>query len=345
MYKIIAILLCITSTCSINALEASLKENPIYPIAIIGSGAGGTMAAKRATLNNRQTLLFTGAKKEMKRSRGYWVKKVDNVPGLAKYKRTIVDLRNETLKEIANSPTGNKLRVINDSVVTIKKEKNFFTLVDKSGKSYRAQYVILATGMMDEQPQIKKKIKPVFSYANKQLIAYCLLCDGHKSFAKKTAVLGYSEDAAQSALTLKDRYTPSKVTLLTNGIKHTITQDTLKKLKDRGITIVNEPIESIFGSKSTRTLGGFMLKSGKKVDAEIGFVSLGVRPNNMLALQLDAKTDKKGLVVTDDGGESSVPNLFVIGDLRANSMKQIYTAWQHAVDSLQIIDRRIRANQ
>lgn len=33
---------------------------------------------------------------------------------------------------------------------------------------------------------------------------------------------------------------------------------------------------------------------------------------------------------------------FVVGDLRANSVKQIYTAWQHAVDVVQVIDRRIR---
>jgi thioredoxin reductase (NADPH) len=74
----------------------------------------------------------------------------------------------------------------------------------------------------------------------------------------------------------------------------------------------------------------------------MAFVSLGIRPNNQLALQLDAQVDESGLVITDKNGETSVENLFVIGDLRSNSMKQIYTAWQQAVESVQLINRRMR---
>lgn len=307
----------------------------VYPVAIIGSGAGGTMAAKRAALNNLETVLFTGAKKERKRSRGYWVRKVDNIPGLAGYKRTIVDLEKETLAEIANN-----LTVVNNSVASIEKRNGLFTLHDKSGKTYQARYVILATGMMDEQPHIKGSIKPVLSYANRQNIAYCLLCDGHKSHMKNTAVIGYSEEAAKSALVLAHRYQPAKLTLLTNGIPHTITAETVALLKAKQINIVEEPIHSLIGDK--KELSGFVCKSGKTVEADIGFVSLGIRPNNELALELGAKVDAKGLVETDANGESSVSNLFIVGDLRAGSMKQIYTAWQHAVEVVQLVDRRIR---
>jgi len=57
---------------------------------------------------------------------------------------------------------------------------------------------------------------------------------------------------------------------------------------------------------------------------------------------IGAKVDEKGLVIADGNGETNIPNLFVIGDLRSNSMKQIYTAWRHAVETVQIINRRIR---
>ncbi|MBS0655067.1 MAG: FAD-dependent oxidoreductase, partial [Verrucomicrobia bacterium] len=110
------------------------------------------------------------------------------------------------------------------------------------------------------------------------------------------------------------------------------------------IQIAEQPIEKILGAKKG-VLTGFQLSSSKKIDAEIGFVYLGIRPNNGLALQLKAQVDNKGLVVTNEEGESSIPNVFVIGDLRSGSMKQIYTAWQHAVDVVQVIDRRLRAEQ
>lgn len=324
-----------------EAVVAMPQESKVYPVAIIGSGAGGTMAVKRAVLNNREVLLFTGAKKEMKRSRGHWVRKVENIPGLEKYKRTLVELRQETLEELSKGPFSHNLTLVEDSVISIEKDKNAFRLCDKEGHTYFARYVVLATGMMDEQPHIKDSIRPILPFGNKQTVAYCLLCDGHHSHQKNVVVIGHSEDAAQGALLLSDRYEPKKITILTNGIQHSFSEKTLTLLKAKNIQIEEEPIEEILGEQKG-ILSGFQLSSEKKITAEIGFVMLGIRPNNDLALQLGAEVDARGLVMTDQNGESSVPDLFIVGDLRANSMKQIYSAWQHAVDAIQVIDRRIR---
>lgn len=337
MIRILTILLCLISS---NYLQS---DATIYPIAIIGSGAGGTMAAKRASLNNRDTLLFTGAKKEMKSGRGHWVRKVENIPGLEKYTRTINQLREETLKLIAEGPFASKLHVVNDSVLSIEKQGDVFTICDLAGNIYQARHVILATGIMDEQPHINGSIDPILSFANKQFVAYCILCDGHRSFQKKTAVIGYSEDAAKNALLLAHRYQPSTLSLLTNGIPHTISAETLAHLAAKNIQLIEEPIQEVVGNAKERIFTGFMLQSGQMVDADIGFVSLGLRPNNKLALALGANTDDRGLVIADADGQSSVENLYIVGDLRSGSMKQIYTAWQHAVDALQAIDRKIRA--
>jgi thioredoxin reductase (NADPH) len=318
------------------------EENKIYPIVIIGSGAAGTMAVKRAILNNTEVLLFAGAKQERKRSRGNWVRTVDNVPGLEKYTRTILELRNEVLSEIVNSPFKQHLILVEESVQTIESEDGNFKLMDGAGHTYHARYVILATGMMDEQPNIQGSIRPILTYANGQTVAYCLLCDGHRSLGKKTVVIGFSEDAANGALFLESKYQLNDIALLTNGHKPQITEETLKRLQEKRIAVRETPILEVLGDKETKRLSGFKLEDGSTVDAEMGYVMLGVRPNNQLALQLGAKVDARGLIITDANGETSVPNLFVAGDLRANSMKQIYTAWQHAVDCAQVINKRIR---
>lgn len=319
------------------------EENRIYPIAIVGAGAAGTMAAKRATLNNNQVLLFTGAKQERRRSRGNWVRKVDNIPGLEKYKRTVLELRNEALTNIVNGPMNHNLFIIEDSIITIEKEDGIFKLIDISGRIYLAKYVIMATGMMDGQPHIQDSIRPILPYANGQTVAYCLLCDGHRSFQKNTVVIGYGEDAAIAASLITDRYHPLNVTILTNGNKPQFYQETFTLLKDRQISVVEEPIYEVLGNQELKQLKGFRLQSGEVINADMGFVFLGIRPNNELVLQLGANVDSRGLVVTDEKGESSIPNLFIAGDLRSNSMKQIYTAWQHAVDVTQTINRRIRS--
>jgi len=314
----------------------------VYPIAIIGSGAAGTMAAKRATLNNRDTLLFTGDKKAMKSGRGHWVRTVDNIPSLAKYTRTINQLREETIQEISEGKFKDKLTTVRDKVISIIKENDIFLIKDLAGNSYQAEHVILATGIMEEQPHIGGTIKPILAFANKQLIAYCILCDGHRCLDKDTVVIGHSEAAAQNALVLHNRYNPPSLSIVLNGNASTIAAETAEKLAKANIAVHEEPIITIDGNGKERIFNGFQLDNNKYIPAQMAFVSLGLRPNNQFALALGAKVDAQGLVEADASGETSVENLYVIGDLRANSMKQIYAAWQHAVDTVQAIDRKIR---
>lgn len=287
-------------------------------------------------------LFFTGAKQERRRSRGNWVRTVDNIPGFSRYSRAVREFSEEAIQELTRSPLGHNLNLINDSVVSIKKEKEIFSLVDGNGNVYFARYVVLATGVMDEQPHIQGSIRLILRYANAQTIAYCVVCDGHRSFGKKTVVIGHAERAAQTALLLSDKYNHQGMTILTNGQPNQFSQESLTRMKAQNIAIKEAPILEIQGDRGL--LKGFELQNGDCIKCEMGFVSLGLRPNNRLALQLGARVDGNGLVMTEINGESSVPNLFVIGDLRANSLKQIYTAWQHAVEVLQTIGRRIRSS-
>lgn len=307
-------------------------ESKIYPIAIIGAGASGTMAANRAVLNNNEVLLFAGAKQERRRSRGNWVRKVDNVPGLGKYQRTVLELRNEVISDLHACSLGHNLYVIEDSVLAIEKQPNCFKLTDGAGRSFFAKYVVLATGIMDEQPHIQGSIKPILTYANGQTAFYCSICDGHRCYGKKAVVIGHSEQAAKTAHLLADKYQIADMTILTNGKAF--------EGKAEKITVLETPILEILGEE--KRLTGFRLENGTVIDADMCLVALGVRPNNHLALQLGAEVDTQGLVIANSDGETTVPHLFVIGDLKSGSMKQIYTAWQDAVEVLQLINRRLR---
>lgn len=321
------------------------EEGVIYPVAIIGSGAAGTMAAKRAILNNNEVLLFTGAKQEQRRSRGNWVRKIDNIPGLEKYERAILELRNDTLEDLIKSPLGQNLYVIKDSVLSIEKTNEFFKITDGSNRTILARYVVMATGIMDEQPHIQGSIRPILKYANGQTVVYCLVCDGHRSYGKKSVVIGYSEAAGNAALILAEKYQLTDLAILTNGFPHQFNDALLKRIEEKGIKILEAPIQKILGNEDLKQLKGFELETGENIEAEFALVSLGIRPNNQLAIQMGAEVDVNGLVMTDTNGETCIPDLFIIGDLRSNSMKQIYTAWQQAVECMQLINKRIRMSQ
>lgn len=318
--------------------------NKIIPIAVIGAGAAGSMAALRAGLNNDEIHLFPGNAKHKKKSRAQWVTKIENVPGLSKYRRGISDPHKESLAEFKESPLGHRLHVHNNvGISKIEKlDDGLFRLEGTNDETYLAQYLIIATGVMDVQPEIEGSIKTIFPYANIQLIDYCIRCDGHRSYGKETGVIGHGPGAAWVAIMLKERYELPNAVVLTNGLEPEWDKSTQDILDMYNIDVVKEPIVDFLGNPKEGILEGATLENGHSVYFDFAFVSLGMLVYNKLATDLGAQVDERGFVVTNNKGESSVANLYVAGDLRANTKKQIYTAWDTAVDSADDINGKIR---
>lgn len=222
--------------------------------------------------------------------------------------------------------------------------------------------LILSTGIMDRQPFIYKekdgkvqaKTNWIYPFANQESILYCIRCEGHLTHEKKAAVIGNSEVTAQIALILKERYN-SLGQILTNGEPTEFHEDTQKLLDFHEIKIVPEKIVDILGSPAPAPKGhlnGFVLENGNEVLVDFAFVSLGLyKVYNELARDLSAKLNDNGhpdtsRVLIDVKGETSVPNLFAVGDMAVRDdervMMQIYTAQEYAVRAVDTIEQRIR---
>ena len=166
----------------------------VYPVCVIGGGAAGTMAVLRTVLNNDECLFFPGSPRDKKRSRGMWVKKVENMPAHFDFKRGVEEPNKETFQWIEKSPFKENLHTLtNVGVLSLKKTDDLFIICASNNQKYFAQYVILCTGVMDVQPEIEGKIEIVFDYANAQTINYCLICDGHHVMDKKVSVIGHTK--------------------------------------------------------------------------------------------------------------------------------------------------------
>lgn len=319
-----------------------MNKIPFYPVAIIGGGSGGVMALLRTILNNQKCLFFPGSQKDKKKSRAFWVSKVENIPGYFHYKKGIEQPNKETIDWILKSPfKKNFFFKKNRGVISIKRnEEGFFLIEDDQGDTYLCQYVVLATGVMDIQPHIQGSIKSVFPYANASQIDYCLRCDGHHTLNKHTSVIGHNNGAGWVAIMLFERYQNPSMTIFTNGETPTFEEEVWALLNLYKIKVYEKEIIELKGNG--KKLEGMILKDGTFAESEICFVSLGMMVHNHLAKELGAAIDERGFVLTNEKGETSVPNLFVAGDLRAHTKKQIYTAWDQAVDSADTIDSRIR---
>lgn len=325
-----------------------MSEEKIYDIAVIGAGAAGQMGALRGVLNNKDTIVFTGDASTTKKSRAAWVSKVVNMPFTFEVARPIATSTKDTFSWIKEeSEFADKFTQVKAAVTELKKENEIFTL-KTAEETYKARFVLLATGIMDVQPEIEGSIKPILPFANNGHVDYCIRCDGHKSKGKITATIGSGSAAAFVAALLYERYQPPEVKIFTNGEAPDFSEEAQALVDLYGIKVIREPIASIKGDPKTKMEGFevFDLEAEegatKFEPVEIAFAMLGQIAYNELAKQVNADVNSKGNVICGAKGESSVPGLYVAGDLRDTGKYQIYTAWDQAVDSIDDMDSKLR---
>ena len=356
-----------------------------YDIIIVGGGIGGSASALRAVQYDLNVCWFYGDKQTSKASRSKWIYNIDNMVGfhegivkgelLKAFKSPDDDeLRkriNETHIHISGTAILNNTReriesgypdninIIDSAAVSASREDELFIISDGEFEA-RSEYVILATGVMDEQPHVMKErggeivdsTKWIYPFANRETILYCIRCEGHLTRQDSVAVIGSGKTAEQLSFMLHERY-GTEVTILTNGEELNADDDTKKLLSEYGISVYTQRITDAVGEKDGQ-LRRFVLADGGEVEVKFALVALGLhKVYNDLLIQLGAELDDEGLsedkrhVKVDRRAETSVRNLFAVGDMAKRDdeivMKQIYTAQEYAVRAVDSIDYRIRS--
>ena len=179
-----------------------MKSDRIYDAAIIGGGIGGCAAALRAVQNNMTVLLFTGSKESRKRSRSQWVYNIDNMIGFHEgviKDQVVNDLRRGGHDAAADLVAGEHYHINNRDIIANtlhrlradyghlidieeedcqslqRREDGSFTVSGK-GRSFTTTAVVLATGIMEEQPIVPTEergggmsmsSRPIYPFANR----------------------------------------------------------------------------------------------------------------------------------------------------------------------------------
>jgi thioredoxin reductase (NADPH) len=301
----------------------------LYDMVVVGGGPVGLYAGYRGALLGLRVQVVDKGKKW---SRGFHVPMYHNLPthfGGMSGKEVIAMLR----KNIAQ----HKDCVAIDDFVTIEdvqREAGAFALEgthDPSGgrRTYRGRTVALATGVVDRQPIVGGDIRNIFPHANKGLICYCEICDGHLAYEKNMAVVGSGSLALHLAEDLL-HFGAAKVTILTHG-RDLLEEGSISKgdakleegLVRKSVGVVTEEIASLFGADDG--FFGARLTSGEELRFDLAFSAMGIHHiNNELAVKLGAKLDEDGYVIVDgdcrmlDGDGERIPGAYAIGDLNHN---------------------------
>ena len=283
----------------------------MHDILIIGGGPAGLTAATYACRAGKSVLVL---EKNAFGGQITWSPKVENFPGFASISGT--ELGDRLLEQAMNQGAEVEL----EEAQELRRENGGFTVACESGARYEAKAVILAAGARPRPLGVAREEELVGCG-----VCYCAVCDGAFYAGKPVAVCGGGNSALQDALLLSESC--SKVWLVHRRGEFRGEQKLVEALSQR------ENVEFVLNAKVAELLGGEEL-SGLVVEqdgqrrtlpAEGLFVAVGHQPDlgafaSLLAL------DRTGYADSAEDCLTGTPGLFVAGDCRKKSVRQLTTA-------------------
>jgi thioredoxin reductase (NADPH) len=289
--------------------------NNHYNITIIGGGPAGLTAAIYAGRANKQVLLIENA---ILGGVMASVERIDNYPSFVTTSGMDLALKMHEQATAAG--------VTIEYLTVSKIDCDTKTITFEDGKSITSDAIIIATGAGSKKLGIAREDELTGNG-----ISYCATCDGAFFKDMPVAIAGGTVHTTTDAIYLENIV--SKLTIFVPTDKLKGLPDHIKLLQSSPkVTIVyNARVASVATTKKgMREIVSHVTAvdcEGKEHKHEIAslFVALGTMQNSHLVFgQVD--TDKSGAIITDNKMKTSKDGIYAIGDVRADSIKQVIIA-------------------
>lgn len=282
-----------------------MGDDDILDCVVIGAGpAGLTAAIYLARFRRRFVVLESGG------ARAAWIPRTRNHPGfpdgvngkalLSRMRRQAekygADIRQARVENLTPSDGGFQLGT--------------------ADQTFRARKVILATGVVDNAPNIPGLERGV----EKGLVRICPICDGYEVTGQSVGVIGRDDHCAREAIFI--RTWSDDVTFIHVGAEP-LPAGLTSDLEAAGVKIMDSAIQAVEIEK--RKITAFDIGEGRRCSFDVVYSALGVTPRTRLAIQAGARLDDGGRLVVGHHQETSVPGLYAAGDV-VRGLNQISTA-------------------
>ena len=284
----------------------------MYDIIIIGAGPAGLTAALYALRADKTVMVL---EKETFGGQITFSPKIENYP-------TVMQMSgNEFAEKMLDQVIAHGASIELACAEKINKTDNGYSVVTDCGE-FEGKTVIIAAGSKHRQLGLDRENEFVG-----EGVSYCAVCDGAFFAGKEVAVIGGGNTALQEAVMLSEYCT--KVTVIQNLAFMTGESRLLSNLQKR------ENVELIYNSLVTELRGndhleGIVIKNTEnnktsllKLDGI--FVAIGQKPENEPFTNV-TELNSWGYIEASEDCLTSTPGIFVAGDCRSKSVRQITTA-------------------
>ena len=202
------------------------------------------------------------------------------------------------------------------TVVSLERHDGRWIAAFDDGESCASTAVLLATGVVDQHPQIVG-----YDELWGRSIFHCPYCHGWEVRDQPLAVLGHGSTLAQFAPLL--RSWSDDIVVCTNGVA--VEPELEDQLSAHGIEVRTAPIAALEGTSGK--LATIRFEDGTCLPRHALFVVASPRLPALVAdLHLDV--DDRGFVRIDEDGATSAPELWAAGDVTSRRHQVIEAAAQ-----------------
>lgn len=220
------------------------------------------------------------------------------------------------------------------TVTELKKISEDEFTAEFSGQTISARNVLLATGIVDIEPDLAG----YETVRTSDLVRFCPICDGFEFTDQRIGIIGRGKHGVRECEFIKNfSHRLSYISLDATDAIRAATQ----KLRDANITVIGGHGGRIFGNSNESKNIGIETVDGVLHEFDIIYCALGCKVRSALALSLGALHDDQDCLVVNDQLETSIKGFFAAGDV-VSSLDQLAVATGQAAIASTAIHNRLR---
>lgn len=285
----------------------------MHDIVVVGGGPAGLTAAIYARRAARSVLVL-----EAKACGG----QILNTPDIENYPVEAHVSGFDFGARVEAQARGLGAEIAFEKAVGLRRDGADWIVETANGGGHRARAVILATGSENRRLGLPDEERLVG-----RGVSYCATCDGNFYRNKVVAVVGGGNTALEDALYLADL--AEKVYLVHRRDGFRGEETNVARLKERPNVefVLNATVTRLVAEKRLQAIEVTDVRDGSVRTIELKglFVAVGRIPENQNFASVVA-LDASGYVVAGEDCRTGVPGVFVAGDNRTKSLRQLVTA-------------------